>query len=105
MLTRGIVSSRQIERCCGENIIFMALSADSQPQFTTIAEFVSSNAEAITVLFRDLLLICDELDLVSRALLPIDSCKLPSNASKQCSGTKADLDDKRKKMERPYVTC
>lgn len=28
---RGIVSSRQIERCCRENVIFMALSADTQP--------------------------------------------------------------------------
>lgn len=40
--SRGIVSSRQIAQCCRENIIFMALSADTRPHFTTIAEFIST---------------------------------------------------------------
>jgi len=43
--SRGIVFSRQIERCCRENIIFMALSADTHPHFTTIADFISSSSE------------------------------------------------------------
>ena len=42
---RGITSSRDIEQCCRENILFMALSADSQPHFTTIAHFISSMRE------------------------------------------------------------
>ena len=45
--SRGITSSRQIEQCCEQNIIFMALSADTQPHFTTIAEFISSSSEQI----------------------------------------------------------
>jgi hypothetical protein len=36
--SRGITSSRKIEQACRENIIFMALSADTQPHFTTIAD-------------------------------------------------------------------
>ncbi len=36
---RGIISSREIERCCRENLIFMALSADTQPHFSTLAGF------------------------------------------------------------------
>jgi transposase len=36
--SRGIVSSREIARCCEENVVFMALAADSRPHFTTIAE-------------------------------------------------------------------
>ena len=32
--SRGIVSSRRIARACEENIIFMALSADTRPHFT-----------------------------------------------------------------------
>ncbi|MGH8502554.1 MAG: IS1182 family transposase [Gammaproteobacteria bacterium] len=96
--SRGIVSSRRIERCCQENVIFMALSADTQPHFTTIAEFVAVNTEAVTALFRDVLLICDELGLIGRELFAIDGCKLPSNASKEWSGTKADLRKKKQKM-------
>jgi hypothetical protein len=38
--SRGIVSSRAIERVCRENVLFMAISGDSAPQFTTIAKFV-----------------------------------------------------------------
>ncbi|PWB60079.1 MAG: hypothetical protein C3F18_00195 [Nitrosomonadales bacterium] len=39
---RGIVSSRNIERACREQVTFMALPRDSQPHFTTLAGFVSS---------------------------------------------------------------
>ena len=40
--SKGITSSRQIERLCRENVVCMALSADSAPHFTTIANFVST---------------------------------------------------------------
>ena len=49
--SRGITSSRQIEQCCQENIIFMALSADTHPHFTTIADFISWSSEAIIEYF------------------------------------------------------
>jgi len=45
--SRGITSSRRIERLCRENIIFMALSADTQPHFTTLADFISRSPEAL----------------------------------------------------------
>jgi transposase len=35
---RGLTSSRRIERLCKESVVFMALSADSQPHFTIIAK-------------------------------------------------------------------
>ncbi len=97
---RGIVSSRQIERCCRENVIFMALSADTQPHFTTIADFISQMEGEIVVLFRNVLLICDAQGLIGRDMFAIDGCKLPSNASKEWSGTKAELHAKRVKLER-----
>ena len=33
--SRGVVSSRAIERLCREKVLFMAISGDSAPQFTT----------------------------------------------------------------------
>ena len=98
--SRGIVSSRKIARCCEENIIFMALSADTRPHFTTIADFVSSMEKEVLGLFRDVLLICDQLKLIGKDMFAIDGCKLPSNASKEWSGTKADFMKKKQKMER-----
>jgi len=35
--SRGITSSREIDWCCRNNIIFKALSCNTEPHFTTIA--------------------------------------------------------------------
>jgi transposase len=98
--SRGIVSSRRIAQACEENIIFMALSCDTQPHFTTIADFVSTMDKEITRLFREVLLVCDDMGLIGKEMFAIDGCKLPSNASKEWSGTKADFEKKAAKMER-----
>lgn len=97
--SRGIVSSRSIARCCEENVIFMALSADTRPHFTTIADFVSSIDKEIVKLFLEVLLVCDEQGLIGKEMFAIDGCKLPSNASKEWSGTRADFARKAAKME------
>ena len=97
--SRGIVSSRKIARCCCENTVFMALSADTRPHFTTIADFVSSMEDEVILLFRDVLLYCDEIGLIGKEMFAIDGCRLPSNASKEWSGTKEEFKKKQKKME------
>jgi len=98
--SKGITSSRQIERLCRENITFMALSADTQPHFTTLADFISRAPEAITELFGQVVLMCDQLGLIGKEMFAIDGCKLPSNASKEWSGTHAELRKKRRKIDR-----
>ena len=40
--SRGIVSSRGIEAACRHNVLFMAISGDSQPHYSTLATFISS---------------------------------------------------------------
>ena len=97
--SRGIVSSRKIEQACRENVIFMALSADTRPHFTTIADFIASMDKEIVHLFRDVLLVCDDLGLIGKEMFAIDGCKLSSNASKEWSGTKADFERKAAKLE------
>jgi transposase len=98
--SKGIVSSRKIAQCCRENIIFMALSADTRPHFTTIASFISSLDKKTITLFRDILLVCDDQGLIGKEMFAIDGCKLPSNASKEWSGAKADFERKAAKMEK-----
>ncbi len=98
--SRGIVHSRRIAQACEENVIFMALSCDTKPHFTTIAAFVSTMHKEITHLFREVLLVCDDMGLIGKEMFAIDGCKLPSNASKEWSGTKADFEKKAAKMER-----
>ena len=98
--SRGIMTSRKIAACCEENVVFMALSADTRPHFTTIADFITSMEKEITVLFKEVLLICDEMKLIGRDMFAVDGCKLPSNASKEWSGTRADFEKKQKKFEK-----
>jgi len=96
---RGITSSRVMERCCKTDLKFMALASGLQPHFTTIADFVSSNCDAINTLFFKVLLICDKSGLIGKEHFAIDGCKLPTNASKQWSGKHKDLRRKADKMK------
>jgi len=96
--SRGVISSREIERACRENVVFMALSADSRPHFTTIAEFISSMEDEITPLFRNVLMVCAEEGLIGRQMFAIDGCKISSNCAKEWSGTRADFERKKGKL-------
>lgn len=96
---RSIVGSRQIERSCRENITFMALSCGQCPDHSTIATFVSSMQDEIIRIFRDILLICEKEGLLGNTSFSLDGLKLPSNASKEMSGTFAELRHKKKKLE------
>lgn len=96
--SRGCTSSRIIERSCKTNVTFMALSGFSEPHFTTIADFVTNLENEVVELFQQVLLICDESGLIERKMFAIDGCKLPSNASKEWSGTHEELARKSKKM-------
>lgn len=97
--SQGIVSSRNIERACREHITFIVLSGDSQPHFTTIAGFVSTLGNDIARIFTQILFICDKQGLIGREMFAIDGVKLPSNASKARSGTRADFERQAAKLE------
>jgi transposase len=97
--SRGLVSSRGIERACREHITFIALSGDSAPHHTTIAAFVSGLGEDIAKLFAQVLWLCDRQGLIGREMFAIDGVKLPSNASKAKSGTRADFERQAGKLE------
>lgn len=96
----GLITSRRIAKACENNILFMSVSGDSQPHYTTIASFVAKMHEQIEPLFTQVLMICDAEGLIGRNLFAIDGCKLPSNASKEWSGTFAELERKKAKLER-----
>ena len=96
---RGLISSRKIEQACRENVVFIALACGQQPDHSTIAAFVSSMKDEILPLFRDVLLVCEEMNLLGGTMFALDGCKLSSNASKEWSGTLAELRKKKEKIE------
>ena len=97
---RGLISSRQIERACSENVIFMALSGNQRPDHSTIATFVSSMKDQILPLFCDILLVCEQENLLGGTFFALDGVKLPSNASKESSGTISELTKKKDKIQK-----
>ena len=96
---RGLVSSRAIARACTEHVTFIALCGDQAPHFTTIAHFVSTVGDEIAHVFAAVVAICDRQGLIGREMFAIDGVKLPSNASKQRSGTRAEFVRQAEKLE------
>jgi transposase len=98
--SRGIVSSRKIERACEDNVLFIALSGDSRPSFSHIARFVRELGSEVASLFSQVLQTCDRLGLIGKTLLAIDGVKLPANASKERSGTHAELAHRASRLDK-----
>ncbi|MFH1581727.1 MAG: transposase [Pseudomonadota bacterium] len=72
--SRGIIGSRRIEKACRKNITFMALSCGMAPDHSTIAHFLSSMKDEIIGIFLDVLLYCDELQLLGGSHFSLDGC-------------------------------
>lgn len=70
--SRGLVSSREIERACRDQVTFIALAGDSAPHFTTIAAFVATLGDEIAPLFARVLYLCDRQGLIGREMFAID---------------------------------
>src|SRR5207249_2151468 len=74
-------------------------SGDSAPHFTTIAHFVSTLGDDIARVFAAVVAVCDAQGLIGREMFAIDGVKLPSNASKRRSGTRADFERQAEKYK------
>jgi len=98
--SRGLVSSRSIEHACLHHVQFIAISGDSQPSYTHIAKFVRELKGQIQPLFTQVLLTCDRMGLIGRQMFAIDGVKLPSNASKERSGTHEELKHRASRLDK-----
>ncbi|MGI9241639.1 MAG: transposase, partial [Verrucomicrobiales bacterium] len=96
--SRGLNSSRKLERACREQIIFMALAAGHAPDHSTFAGFVTKVGGHLPEIFATILLVCEEEGLLGSTHFSLDGLKLPANASKSASGKFADLEHKRDKL-------
>jgi transposase len=97
--SKGMISSRQIEWACQENIIFMALSYGYAPDHSTIAQFISSLQVEVQSIFSNILVVCEELGLLGGTHFSLDGVKLSANVSKEWSGTFDELKHKRDKLQ------
>jgi len=98
--SQGLISSRAIERACSTNVQFIAISGDSRPSHAHIAKFVSGLGGQIKPLFSQVLMTCDAQGLIGRDMFAIDGVKLPSNASKERSGTHEELRHRAERLDK-----
>ena len=80
--SRGVYSSRQLERACEERVDFMAVTGMSRPDFHTIAAFRRRHLAALGGLFVQVLKLCREAGLVKLGHVALDGTKIKANASR-----------------------
>jgi len=88
---KGSKSSRKIYELNNNNVIAKALTGDMAIHWTTIADFISGNKEAVEGTFAQVLMYCNELGLIGGENFAVDGLRLPSNASIEMSGTEKQL--------------
>ena len=90
--SKGCMSSRMLDELNKNNIVAKALTGDMSIHWTTIADFISKNSSEFKEIFMKVLVYCNELGLIGGEIYAIDGLRLPSNASKEMSGTKKQLE-------------
>ncbi len=80
--SRGVYSSRRIERACEERVDFMAVTARSKPDHDTICTFRNVHREALRELFVQVLGLCRDAGMTKLGHVALDGTKMKANASK-----------------------
>jgi len=96
-------SSRMLERACNINMEVIWLMRRLKPDYKTIAEFRRKNSESFKQVFRQFVLLCRQLGLVSGEIVAIDGTQLKAvnNPKKNLTRTrlKRMINDADKQIE------
>jgi transposase len=94
-----IQSSRRLEREAQRNVELMWLTQRLTPDFKTIAKFRKDNGKAIRNVCRQFVVLCQQLDLFSDAVLAIDGSKFKAVNSSDRNFTNAKLKRRMEEIE------
>ena len=89
--SRGMRSSRQIERACSEVVSYRVICAGDAPDHVTISRFRKDNHTACQALFTQVLILAARLGLGRLETIALDGVKIASNASKDANRTEDGL--------------
>lgn len=93
--SRGIFSSREIERATYRDVSVRYLTADTHPDHSTIAEFRTRNREAIARCFERALVYAKEVGLLKLGAISVDGTVVRANANRSrnlCYGELEELE-------------
>ncbi len=94
-----IQSSRRLEREAQRNVELMWLTRRLVPDFKTIANFRKDNGKAIRNVCRQFVVLCQQLDLFSDAVVAIDGSKFKAVNSSDRNFTQAKLKRRMEEIE------
>lgn len=94
-----IQSSRRLEREAQRNVELMWLTGRLTPDFKTIANFRTANGKAIRNVCRQFVVLCQQLDLFSDAVVAIDGSKFKAVNSSDRNFTQAKLKRRMEEIE------
>ena len=77
-----IRSSRALEKECKRNLELIWLTQDLRPSYHTIADFRKNNPKALKQVFKEFVLLCNNVNLIGDGLKAVDGAFLRANASK-----------------------
>jgi transposase len=78
----GVTSSRAIERRCHDDVALRWLSANTTPDYRSIARFRRRHLKAIEALFTQVLELCARAGLVRLGRVALDGTKIRASASR-----------------------
>jgi transposase len=94
-----IQSSRRLERESQRNVELMWLTGRLMPDFKTIANFRKNNGKAIRSVCRQFIVLCQQLDLFSDALVAIDGSKFKAVNNRDRNFTSTKLQRRMEEIE------
>jgi len=96
--SRGVASSRRIERATYENVAFRYLAADQHPDHDTLAAFRKEHLANLAQLFVQVLKLCQRAGLVKLGHVALDGTKVKANASKHKAMSYERMGETEKKL-------
>jgi transposase len=88
----GVRSSRQIERCCTEDLAFRVLAGNQLPDHVTIARFRVRHQQALAGFLVQSLKLCAAAGLLRLGTVALDGTKVAANAANTASHTQQKIE-------------
>ena len=98
LATRGVFSSRRIQKRLAEDVAFRVLAAGNQPDFRTIADFRKLHLQALEGLFQQVLRLVLEVGALKLGRVALDGSKVKANASKHKAMSYGRMEETEKRL-------
>ncbi len=96
--SRGVFSSRQIEKRCNEDLSFMFIAQMNCPNFRVLSDFRKDHADFFHDCFKQTVKLAMELELASLGHISLDGSKFKANSSKHKAMSYKRLKEKEEEL-------